>query len=940
MQVWRREKSLPNFYDKPVVKEDAGAETSRPSRNAPPPSIVRYIRELSEQRKTVDTRQSADSTQRYRSKLHPKADFSFEGWSVTEHQQDLIPSFIPRQERTKTTLGDEGGSGAAAAAAAATTATTTAAAATGGGSNGAGGGVTDRSGGHAASSGLLGREVSNLMSAYTRDKPLQQQQVCLKGGKLSMTSLGRHPLLYLKPFSAYRHRQTYHHVSAVRAENSPSNFTPRQAVSLSLSPRGSGSGGAIGMVTSSANGQHLHRRDLVLSGSSFHTPDKAPPLQPLRVSQSSPHRFNSKLGAAQDSLLMLSRTGAPTVLERNLSFDQEVRLERCRRERSFAAVCDSNILSTAHYVSYDSQPTRGEVTLMKAREANKSRDGSKAVYRRNGLQKPFGSVPPFAHSHAHFMTSRALDHSPRSTKSELGDSGIMSSPGDNSEEAARAGDLALAVGLYPRDLGDEPIPEHPGDCEEEEEEGRAEGEALQTAALQMWAQADSVALLDPADAGSDFVESTDEYRRPLSDSAANEAVHVRNELTPLSAENKARMLPREESYVEAMEAEGGRLSHRQRREGFVREAAPPQGRSAQEPTQTDSGAETASKDADASKSHNAEVPGTPAAVPTEWPGDEIPQDKESEPSDPAADADTSEMDSQSTATAPGAPAYGAVAAAGDRSATVEEAGSGRKGTSGGQARTGGDLELVSVNSSAPSCVDPESARDAAVQRATAARATRTEDLAARGARAAGPESKPGEATCSATDRTPRPTAGDEDNRPAQTAENRAAEQDGSPAGRVPEEEAGLSVGDTEAEQGLAARDVQTGVLDNERNVSKTSARGEGHAVEKSGPAGPDGRPGDPAPAEHSAATARKDGSGQDDSVGEDGVQPPHVQPEDGSGAAVADSAEREEGPESGVEAIVTVTMETVQTGDNFDGSKTFLTTSNVEPEDWQNMVKV
>ena len=515
----------------------------------------------------------------------------------------------------------------------------------------------------------------------------------------------------------------------------------------------------------------------------------------------------------------------------------------------------------------------------------------------------------------------------------------MSSPGDNSEEAARAGDMALAVGLYPRDLGDEPIPEHPGDCEEEEEEGRAEGEALQTAALQMWAQADSVALIDPADAGSDFVESTDEYRRPLSDSAANEAVHVRNELTPLSAENKARMLPREESYVEAMEAEEGRLSHRQRREGFVREGGAAGGRSAQEPTQTDSGAETANKDADASKSHNAKMPGTSAAVPIEWQGDEIPQDKESEPSDPAADADTSEMDSQSTATAPGAPAYGAVAA---------EAGSGRKvpqEPSAGQARNGGDLELVSVNSSAPSCVDPESARDAAVQPAAAARANRTEDPAARGAHAAGPESKPEEPACPASDRADAQdrTAGDEGNQPAPTAENGAAEQDGSPARRVPEEEAGLSVGDTEAERGLAAsppagRDRQNGVLDSERNVSKTSSQGEGHAVEKPGPAGPDSRPGDPAPTEHSAA--RKDGSGQDDSVGEDGVQPQHVQPEYGSGAAVADSTEREEGMESGVEAIVTVTMETVQTGDNFDGSKTFLTTSNVEPEDWQNMVKV
>jgi hypothetical protein len=87
-QVWRREKSLPNFYEKtacpaPGKEEGPGGQgevsgrQQHPATSArppePSPSIVRYIKQFSEQRKCTDTRQSADSTHRYRSKYpHPK----------------------------------------------------------------------------------------------------------------------------------------------------------------------------------------------------------------------------------------------------------------------------------------------------------------------------------------------------------------------------------------------------------------------------------------------------------------------------------------------------------------------------------------------------------------------------------------------------------------------------------------------------------------------------------------------------------------------------------------------------------------------------------------------------------------------------------------------------------------------------------------------------
>nr|KAG5692634.1 hypothetical protein BaRGS_003524 [Batillaria attramentaria] len=468
--VWRREKSLPNFYDKQPVKDESGSESSRKAGSEPSPNIVRYIRELSEQRKTVDTRQSVDTTQRYRSKLHPKADFSFEGRVVTEHQQDLIPSFITRHERTKTSImasqGEENGTavpgGTAAAAAAA-----------------AGSGVPAGTAAAAAASSAApsagGREVSNLLAAYTRDKPLHQESVCLKGGKLT-GNLGRRPLHYLTPFSAYRQKQPW---TVCGEENSPVRCSPRNAVSLSLS-RGSG-----GVTSSSANGV-AGRRDLVLSGSTFRAHDKFP-LQPLRVGHHSPHKFNNKLGAAHDSLSLLSRHGAPTVVERNLSYDLELRMERCRRERSFAAIGETNVLSTAHYVAYDSQPTRGEVTLMRAREANKSRDG-RTTYRRNGLQKPLHHNSP----NMNFMLARAVDHnvSPRS-RSDQGDSGIQSSAGDVADDAPRIGEHHPANNgiVFPRDLGDEVILEQPGDCDEHYDDTER-SEFVWDAAQAMWVPAE------------------------------------------------------------------------------------------------------------------------------------------------------------------------------------------------------------------------------------------------------------------------------------------------------------------------------------------------------------------------------------------------------------------------------------------------------------------
>ncbi|KAL8593367.1 hypothetical protein ACOMHN_067075 [Nucella lapillus] len=867
-KVWRREKSLPNFYEKPAIKaEDLVSETARNARNntGAHPDIVRYIRELSDQQKTVDTRQSADSTHHYRSKLHPKAEFSFEGWSIAEHQQDLIPSFISRQNRTKTSLAEDSAAAAVATAApATTTTTTTTSGGAGGGSNV--GNVSDRSTG--GGGGGLGREVSNLMSTYTRDKPLQQQQgVCLTGDKLSMANLGRRQLTYLNPFSAYRQRQPW---SALRSE--PPN-------TAGLSPRHvsvANSGRAGGPLAASANGHPLPtRRDLVLSGSSFYHPDRTP-LQPLKARHSSsPHKFNSKLGAAQDALLMLSRSGVPTVVERNLCFDQEVRLERCRREKSFAAVSETNIMSTTHYVAYDTQPTRGEINLMRAREANKLPEGAKATIRRNGLQKPIGPLPPFGSNHSNITYRQMFDDSPRSVQSDAGDSGTRSSPEDGRDVTAGDDHNDGPVVVIP---WEETIPEDPADFEKP---GGPSGERQGNGLHDSWAQQDSLVMLQVP--GEDVAESAEEYQRPLSDSAATEAVHVRNELTPMSAENRPCLLPRDDSYLETVNSEREISPHRKHREGFVTDARPSHGAGnvsdGQERDQ--SGAETSTNDSSTRKQTDAVMYSHHAAqTESDQERNHTVQERDGGSKPVRFAAEEREATTQTDNNIESPAAEDAVfrvvrpgSGAGGRVGTHASNQAGSEGTTAGIPQAAGHhvMELLSVNSSAHSQGNLDSAHGPISQ--SPSQTALPEDGQKAGAEDA-------EAFSNAemeVDTEPEKVSEMEvDTEPEKVSENKPPEEN------TPE---------------VKSTDVESQKVKSEEDVENP-----------------------PVPQKNShPPTPPSNGSSKDNAKDDP------VQSEDGS---------------KNVETIVTVTMETVSNGDNFDGTKTFLTATNVESEEWQNMVKV
>ncbi|XP_076467154.1 uncharacterized protein LOC143298234 [Babylonia areolata] len=543
-RVWRREKSLPNLADQPDVKGDTATDTS--SRNGgilPPPNIGHFIRELREQRRVKDApRVTAD---RLRLKLHPKADFSFDGDTLAEHRQDLIPSFVSRQDRSKSSLGEDGGAAGTGPVGAGSNAGGGGGVVGGGGGGGGGGGedaADNRPGAQDPAGGVLVRESSNLMTAYTRDKPLHHQSMCLMGDKIPVGLPGRRHLAYLNPFPGHRQRQAW---NVMRLENSPTGVSPRQKVNISFVARD-------GRPFPVNARDHLPpSQDLVLSGSLLHSTGVRPHQPPSRQRQTSPHKFNQKLGAARDSFLVLNKTGAPTVVEQNLSFDHEVRLDRCRRERSFAAlsyISEMTAMAPAHFLSCDSQPTPGEAVLMKAREANRPHDRRPSVPRRKGLDRSLVTLPAFTRHHT-FFQGRAMDLSPTSNQSEHGDSDVMSSPGTPVDASSRLVD-PMGPALQTLAPTIQRLPLHSDVHRTTYRDSHKAAAARDSVPLPA---ADNLALLQ-ADVVS-LVDSTDEYHRPLSDTAATETVHVRNDQTPMSADNRARLLPRYDAYLEVIQTD-------------------------------------------------------------------------------------------------------------------------------------------------------------------------------------------------------------------------------------------------------------------------------------------------------------------------------------------------------------------------------------------------
>lgn len=112
-KVWRREKSLPSFYDmlppsKPLTTKSKKAEQIFPQDPPPLEKIELYIGNGVNENKTESKARhtSGHLSPRCKSKnlIHPSAETKAP--KQIEHTQSLVPGFISRDERSKTTLNE------------------------------------------------------------------------------------------------------------------------------------------------------------------------------------------------------------------------------------------------------------------------------------------------------------------------------------------------------------------------------------------------------------------------------------------------------------------------------------------------------------------------------------------------------------------------------------------------------------------------------------------------------------------------------------------------------------------------------------------------------------------------------------------------------------------------------------------------------------------
>ncbi|KAK3097417.1 hypothetical protein FSP39_009456 [Pinctada imbricata] len=109
-KVWRRENSLPGYYDRfspskpnPIIRKHKENETRRENRSPDPsPDRLEMVIGNLNTDMHASRKKSGSDSPRSRQHLHPKSETIAQ--KQIEHSQSLVPGFITRVERTKTTL--------------------------------------------------------------------------------------------------------------------------------------------------------------------------------------------------------------------------------------------------------------------------------------------------------------------------------------------------------------------------------------------------------------------------------------------------------------------------------------------------------------------------------------------------------------------------------------------------------------------------------------------------------------------------------------------------------------------------------------------------------------------------------------------------------------------------------------------------------------------
>ncbi|XP_067675810.1 uncharacterized protein [Haliotis asinina] len=342
-QVWRREKSLPEFYDKPLCaggennierriqfENGLGEELAKSENNA---ALVAKYLFGGERGFSSESRLSDLNVPRYKIKLHPSIDFSYN--CRPQRLKALIPEFIPRVERTKTTLQD------------------------------------------ATNDDNLNRQYSLAKQAVTDVMAARHQDMKIHGGKVERApGVHRTQLTYLNPIDEYSQSGQWKRTGKRHPEKIyRASHTDKGSVVDGLESRNSQSKSSV--VSSDVSSvSSTGSRAVVRS-----------PMKPINQRLNQP--FSMKQSVCVDiggvrtknALQILSENGPPTKLEKQLTFEMEVNTEMCRRHLDFISsegpyFSQPNIPNMFHDLNRPITLTKGEEMLRKGRDLNKRKNQS------------------------------------------------------------------------------------------------------------------------------------------------------------------------------------------------------------------------------------------------------------------------------------------------------------------------------------------------------------------------------------------------------------------------------------------------------------------------------------------------------------------------------------------------------------------------------------
>lgn len=336
-KVWRRENSLPGFYNRfPPSKpsnhvrkhKEVEKKPDPPPSPGPSPDKLEMIIGSGSNENGATRSSGGPHSPRSRQKIHPSAETIAP--KKREHSQSLVPGFITRLERTKTTLME----------------------------------IQDAE--------APTKVYCGLQQSLDRKEIDHPPVIDLKGEKNGRESNRKHyQYSPIPPFKAMYQKNGALNFSlppqGYGAKYYPNKLRRRNSTERPKTPfydafdrKGTLPSIQIGIPTlrKRPNKSHTH-----FDNESDNLLDNA---MPVSVSV-------HKVGGISNSLHLLSKIGAPTMVERQLSFQLEVDLRRFRRSRDYFPFDMTPTELAKYYPSQNISMTSGEKEIQKGLEQNTRR---------------------------------------------------------------------------------------------------------------------------------------------------------------------------------------------------------------------------------------------------------------------------------------------------------------------------------------------------------------------------------------------------------------------------------------------------------------------------------------------------------------------------------------------------------------------------------------